>query len=48
MYVLSKLTFLSYLQVCKNQQTHDEVCLGLLMGVLTEPDNAARVIFFEI
>jgi len=26
----------------KSQEAHEEVCLGLLMGILTEPENASR------
>lgn len=31
------------LQVCKGQQQHEEVCLGLFMLVLIEPPQAQRV-----
>lgn len=34
---------LSVLQVCKGQQQHEEVCLGLFTLVLIEPTQAQRV-----
>lgn len=34
---------MAVLQVCKGQQQHEEVCLGLFTLVLTEPPQAQRV-----
>lgn len=36
------------LQVCKGQQQHEEVCLGLFTLVLTEPPQAQRVRHYHL
>ena len=30
--------------VCKDAKTHEDVCVGLIYAILTDPQNATRVI----
>ncbi len=33
--------------VCKDAKTHEDVCLGLIYVILTDQQNAARVIYLN-